>query len=156
MCNLETLLNERLTEISEHAFAQHVQKLAEDIRVMRAALAARAWHHRHGPSWAQELPLCPCEHERLLCSGYLHMHLVSHYAESVRGWSFDIQTHPPFVTYVRGALAAGIGEIGLLDDEPWLLEDFPPKRLPGLDAQGQWRPLPGSQAKVLLELQRAG
>jgi hypothetical protein len=78
MCNLDTLLNDRLTKISAHAFERHVERLAEDIRLMRAALQARAW-------WVD-------------------------------------------------------GELGLVADDD-ILKDFPPKRLPGLDAWGRWRPL---------------
>jgi hypothetical protein len=121
-------------------------------RVVRAALRARAWFYRQGPIWAQPLPLCEAERENIFCSGYFHRHLVAHYSASLQARDFDYLEHPLFGDYARGLLAAGVGQVGLLEDEPGLLREFPPKPLPGLDAQGRWRPLP-NRASQVLELQ---
>ena len=96
-----------------------------------------------------QLPLNEHERERLYCGSYFHQHLVAHYSESLVGRDFDYLDHPLFFDYARGALAAGVGEAGLLDDEPELLVEFPPKVLAGLDAGGRWCPLPNRASRML-------
>src|SRR5215475_10982257 len=52
--------------------------------LVRNALRARAWFLRQAPSWAQPLPLSEEEHEKILCSGFFHRHLVSFYSNSLQ------------------------------------------------------------------------
>jgi hypothetical protein len=116
--------------------------------LVRNALRARAWHGRHAPAWAQPLPLSEIEHEKIMCSGYFHRHLLSFYSYSLQGRDFNFLEHPLFYDYCRGAMAAHLGEAGLQNDRK-LLAEFPPKPLAGLDAQGHWRPLPNRASKLI-------
>jgi len=117
--------------------------------LVRNALRARAWFLRQGPAWAQPLPLSEDEHEKILCSGYSHLHLVSLYSNSLQGRDFDYLGHPLFYDYARGAMAAAhLGETGLLNDRKLLVE-YPPKLLAGLDEQGRWRPLPNRTSQLI-------
>jgi hypothetical protein len=170
-----------LTELCAREFEEHVDRLAAahkrgrivvsspictqlavviaDIpklkRLVRAALRARAWFCRQGPAWAQPLPLNEIEREKLYCSGYFHQHLLGCYSESLQARDFDYLNHPLLFDYARGMLAAGVvGEAGLLADAE-VLAEFPPRPLPGLDAQGRWHPLP-NRASRLLELNLSG
>jgi hypothetical protein len=109
MCSsFDILHSDRLNDLCAHHFEQHVEKLARDLRVMRAGLAARSWFHRHGPAWAPPLPLCECEFEKCFCSGYFGLHLVAWYSESLWGRDFDYLGHPGFVDYARGVLAVSL------------------------------------------------
>ena len=88
------------------------------------------------------------EHEKILCSGFFHRHLVAYYSYSLQGRDFDYLGHPLFFDYARGAMAAHLGEVGLQTDRK-LLAEFPPKEFPGLDDQGRWRPLPNRASKLI-------
>jgi hypothetical protein len=114
----------------------------------RAGLRARDWFRRWGPCWGQPLPLNEHERENWFCSSYFHLHLVALYSESLQARDFDYLEHPMFYPYARGIMAARIGEPGLWDDEE-LQKEFPAKKLPGLDAQGRWCPLPNRASKIL-------
>jgi len=116
---------------------------------VRNALRARAWFLRQGPAWARPLPLSEDEHENILCSGFFHRHLVTYYSYSLQARDFDYLGHPLFFDFARGVMAsAHVGERGLRED-PQLLEEFPPKELPGLDEQGRWRPLPNRASRLI-------
>jgi hypothetical protein len=135
------------------AICRELAIAAEELPKLRklnaAALRARRWFERWGPWWGQPLPLNEHERERLYCGGYFHQHLVAHYSESLEGRDFDYLDHPEFFTYARGALAAGTaGAFGLTADEE-IFAEFPPKRLPGLNAHGCWRPLPNRVSRIL-------
>jgi hypothetical protein len=108
-------------------------------RRVRAALRARASHSRHGAAWAQPLPICEIEREKLLCGGYFHMHLVAFYSYSLDANDYDYLNHPLLNDFARGVMAAGFGEAALLED-PKILAEFPPKVLSGLDENGIWHP----------------
>src|SRR5262249_40445767 len=116
--------------------------------LVRNALRARAWFSRQGPAWANPLPLSEDEHEKIMCGGYFHLHLVSFYSLSLQGRDFDYLGHRLFYDYARGAMAAHLGETGLQNDRK-LLAEFSPKLLAGLDERGRWRPLSNRASKLI-------
>src|SRR5262249_42150258 len=101
---------------------------------------ARAWFARHGPCWAQPLPLSDLERVGFFCSDVLPLHLVAKYSYSLQARDFDYLSHPQLFDYARGVMASQQTKKYLRED-PSLLAEFPPKELAGLDKHCRWRPL---------------
>jgi len=81
----------------------------------------------------QPLPLVHYDEiEKIFCSSDFHRHLTAYYSYSLRGQGFDYIKHPGLYEYGRGLLADPDCPIDLKGDKE-LMEDFPPRRLPGLD-----------------------
>jgi len=136
--------------VTSHIFSgplsiNHAPKL---MRLNRAGLYARAWFSRHGPAWAQPLPLSDLERISFFCSNVLPLHLVAFYSYSLQGRDYDFRDHPLLYDYSRGVLASPHTEQYLRGDLD-LLAEFPPKELPELDEQGRWRPLPNRASKLI-------
>ena len=61
---------------------------------------------------------------------------------SLQGRDFDHLSHPLFYDYARrDAFALGA--------EPEIFDEFPPKKLEGLDQFGRWCPLPNRNSRIL-------
>jgi hypothetical protein len=116
--------------------------------LVRNGLRAHAWFLRQGPASLQTLPLSEDEHENILCSGFLHRHLVTYYSYSLQARDFDYLGHPLFFDFARGVMADPRTEEYLREDRQ-LLEEFPPKPLAGLDERGCWRPLSNRASRLL-------
>jgi len=95
------------------------------------ALQARAWFATHGPGNAPALPLCYAEGEAMK-NGRLG-HLVALYARSLALQDYDVERHPSFPDYARGAMASGLFPGNRL-------REFPPRRLAGLNNGLCWNP----------------
>jgi len=122
-----------------------IQKLA---RLNRAGLFARAWFSRHGPAWAQPLPLNDLERIRFFLSDCLPLHLVGFYSYSLQGRDHDFRDHPLLYEHSRGVMACPYTQDYLRGDLD-LLAEFPPKELPGLDERWRWRPLENRASRIL-------
>src|SRR5262249_20675002 len=117
-------------------------------RLNRAGLFARAWFSRHGPAWAQPLPLSDLERIRCFVSDILPLHLLGFYSYSLQGRDFDFRDHPLLYEHSRGVMHSphtGTYLRGDLD----LLAEFPPKELPGLDERCRWRPQENRASRIL-------
>jgi hypothetical protein len=123
-----------------------VQKVA---RLVRAADHAKALHARHGPAWAQPLPLGEIERIKLcLQETNLPLHFVAYYSFSLQGRDYDYLSHPQLFDYCR-ALMADPRIPQYLREDPALRAEFPPKPIAGLDDQGRWRPLPNRASQII-------
>jgi hypothetical protein len=119
--------------------------------LVRHARACRAWFARHGPCWAQPLPLHQLERINFFISDSLPLHLVALYARSLQGRDFDYLTHPQLFDYCRAVMADPRTREYLRED-PGLRAEFPAKPIAGLDAQGRWRPLPNRTSQLFEDL----
>ena len=122
-----------------------IQKLA---RLNRAGLFARAWFGRHGPAWAQPLPLNDLERIGCFISDIAPLHLVAFYSYSLQGRDFDFRDHPMLYEHARGVMASPHTLNDLRGDLD-LLAEFPPKQLPGLDERHRWCLLENRASKLL-------
>jgi hypothetical protein len=102
---------------------------------VRAALDARVWFSKHGPDWAQELPLGDECYLMMKASGPLH--LLGRYGFSLWLLDFDYLTHPQIYEFCRGLMASPHTPEHVRED-PELLAEFPPKELPGLCPRRIW------------------
>jgi len=123
--------------------------------LVRNALRARAWFSRHGPSWAQPLPLSMIERIGFSISDYLPLHFVADYALSLHARDFDFLRHPLLYDYCRGRMADPRTPEYLREDFA-LQKEFPGKPIAGLDEQGRWRPLPDRASKLIEAPIRSG
>jgi hypothetical protein len=103
------------------------------IAQIRAALDARAWFSKHGPSWAQPLPLVEEYFSMLEDDGPLY--LLGHYAFSLEVNSYEFWEHPLIYDFCRGMMASPYCKMRNDSD---LLKEFPPKILPGLGPRLCW------------------
>jgi hypothetical protein len=113
------------------------------------ALAARVWFSKHGPEWAQQLPLGFEIPPLLRGSGPLR--LLGHYAQSLEFLSYNCLEHPQLYDFCRGVMAHPDAPEHVRND-PELLAEFPPKPLPGLSSRMIWfgeRPQPGERLQAL-------
>jgi len=122
-----------------------IQKLAQ---LNRTGLFARAWFGRHGPAWAQPLPLNDLERIRCFLSDVLPLHFVGLYSYSLQGRDYDFRDHPLLYDYCRGVMASP-HTINDLRGDLDLLEEFPPRELPGLDERCRWRPLENWASRMM-------
>jgi len=122
-----------------------VQALA---RLNRAGLFARAWFERHGPPWAQPLPLCILERIKCFLSDSLPLHFVAIFSLSLEGRDYDYLGHPQLFDHAR-ALMADPRTLEYLRENPMMRAEFPPKPIAGLDDYGRWRPLPNRASKLI-------
>jgi hypothetical protein len=109
-------------------------------RLNRAALYARAWFLRHGPSTLQPLPLSDLERINCFISERLLLHFVGMYSLSLQGRDYDFLTHPLFFDYCRGIMGTFSSVHDYLRNDPDLQKEFPERPLSGLDQFGRWRP----------------
>jgi|SRR5215831_13884571 len=105
------------------------------IREIRAALDARIWFSKHGPGWAQPLPLGED------CVAMLRMggppHLLGLYAFSLQLMNYDYLGHPQLYDFCCGVMAHPSAPKHVRDD-PELKAEFPPQPLPGLCGRLVW------------------
>jgi hypothetical protein len=104
------------------------------IRKIRAALDAQVWFSKHGPSWAQPLPL-GADYVAMIRGGG-PLHLLGLYALSLEMMDYDFLAHPQFYDFCRGVMASPHSDHLRNDRE--LLAEFAPKPLPGLGARCWW------------------
>jgi len=122
-----------------------IQTLA---RLNRAGLLARTWFERHGPAWAQPLPLCILERIKCFLSDCLPLHFVGIFSLSLEGRDYDYLGHPQLFDHAR-ALMADPRTLEHLREDPMMRAEFPPKPIAGLDDYGRWRPLPNRASKLI-------
>ena len=96
---------------------------------IHAALEAQVWFARHGPCWAQPLPLAMKEISSMLRGGGPHFHLAS-YAFSLHALDYDYMVHPMLYEFCRGVMASPAAPDRVRDD-PELRQDYPPSRCRG-------------------------
>lgn len=128
----------------------HIARLKQ--RVCRA-LAARAWHKKHAPIWAQPLPL----HRTELAKEWNDdlspkRQLVLHFGYSLRWMGWVYKEHPTFPIYAAGVLAYEYAPPELRND-PELNREFAPCPLAGIDT-GLWWNSPEMIAKERSDLER--
>ncbi|ESW73489.1 hypothetical protein NKK52_25915 [Mesorhizobium sp. C277A] len=113
--------------------------------VMKAIPRIRAVVHFgwSGPS-GQRLPINHIERKVLECSTEPTDVLWSLFAGSLEASDFDYRRHPSFIEYAAGVFAAHHNR-RLLEKDPSLASEYPPKPLAGLDHRSTaWRPVSGS------------
>lgn len=155
------LEHDNLTEVCAAAFEKHVGELfeANKLRAIVAgeefahapyigfkyridcgpriqqivcfALATRKLFEKSKPSWAPALPISVIEYEKLKNDESPRINLVGHYGGSLIALEWD-ERHPSFPDYGCGLMAYEHTPDHLKRD-PELLEEFPPRRLDGLD-----------------------
>lgn len=103
---------------------------------IRAALDAQVWFAKHGPYWAQPLPLAMKDICPMLRGSGQHC-LLGYYALSLYELDYDYVTHPQIYEFCRGVMFKPPER---LRDSPHLLTEFPPKELPGLGSRWGWMP----------------
>jgi hypothetical protein len=118
------------------------------IQLIRAAQHAKALHRRHGPVWAQPLPVCELERIKMFCDESLPLNLLGFYSLSLLGRDYDFWGHPQFLDHARAVMADPRTPAYLREDRE-LREAFPPKPLAGLDEHGRWRPLPNRASRLI-------
>src|SRR5262245_48663642 len=118
------------------------------LRLNRAGERARALFSRHGPAWAQPLPLSESERIGFFLSDNLLLHLVALYSNSLQGRDYDYLGHLLFFDYAR-AVMADPRTPEYLREDPALRAEFPAKPIAGLDERGRWRPLPTRVSQIL-------
>jgi|SRR5262249_12487698 len=137
------LFQERAVPIEEIPKLKHL---------VRNALHARAWFERHGPAWAQPLPLSEFERVGMLFLNDNALQcFAALYSISLQARDFDCLSHPLIFDYARGIMADPRTHEDLRMD-PTLLAEFPPKELAGLDEHGRWRPLRHRESRLLEDL----
>lgn len=109
--------------------------------LVRTALQARRWFAKHGPPWAQPLPLSDLERIGFFMDDdNAALPLAAMYSLSLQARDFDCLSHPQLFDYCRGVMASEHAQDYLRKDSA-LLAEFPPKELAGLDERCRWRPL---------------
>jgi hypothetical protein len=103
-------------------------------RLVRAAEHARAWFSKHGPSWAQPLPLSEIERIGFFISDSSPLHFVGMYALSLQGRDYDCLGHPQLFDYCRAVMADPRTAEYLREDRE-LRAEFPAKPLAATAAQ---------------------
>jgi hypothetical protein len=103
------------------------------IAQIRAPLDARIWFDKHGPGWAQPLPLG--EEYFPLLEGDGPLYLLGLYAFSLEVNSYEFWEHPQIYDFARGAMASLHCKVR---DDRELQREFPPKTLPGLGPRLCW------------------
>src|SRR5262245_14354765 len=99
-------------------------------RLNRAGLFARAWFSRHGPAWAQPLPLNDLERIRCFVSDIPPLHLLGFYSYSLQGRDFDFRDHPLLYEYSRGVMACPHTQDYLRGDLESCSRSFHPRSSP--------------------------
>jgi hypothetical protein len=104
----------------------------------RRALVAREWFFLHGPPDAPALPLSDEDQSKVRYSDPLG-HLVAEFARSLDANGWDINNHPSFEEFARGALASEFSP-DFTRKNTELLKRFPPRPLRGLREGQVWYP----------------
>lgn len=100
---------------------------------IRAAMDARIWFSKHGPTWGQPLPL-GTEYSGMIAGGG-PLHVLGLYALSLEINGYEYLRHPQLYPFGCGIMALSHSKVA---DDPDLLKEFPPTRLFGLCSRGIW------------------
>ena len=114
----------------------------EHVRSVCRALAAFEWHERTAPEWARPLPLCREKCEELIVDDCKPFRMRGYFGRSMMWNDWNIEQHPDFKTFGRGAMASNFCPMELREDDH-MRQLFPPKPLVGIVGPLQWRS-PGS------------
>ncbi|WP_156932380.1 hypothetical protein [Mesorhizobium sp. LNJC391B00] len=102
----------------------------EEVALSVRAVRAVAHFGRTGPS-GQRLPMNRIERTVLMDSCLPRNMLWASFAASLEANDFDYMSHPSFAEYAAGFLA--VHDWRLLEREPSLASEYPPRPLAGLD-----------------------
>jgi hypothetical protein len=103
------------------------------IAQVHAPLNARIWFNKHGPGWAQPLPL-GTEYIPMLEGGG-PLYLLGLYAFSLEINDYEYLVHPQIYDFCRGVMASPHCKVR---NDRELLAEFSPRALPGLGARLCW------------------
>ncbi len=122
------------------------EKISVEVRKSVPRLRALVHFGLDGP-FGVPLPLTYGQREQLKLSEYPEIVLWALFARSLELNKFDYELHPSFSQYVAGVLLSERGR-RMLDEHSFLLSDYPPQMLRGLDIRSLlWQPLSLSGAR---------
>jgi hypothetical protein len=137
-------MHSNLTERCEREFERYVRELhrkkpgefgmvSADFpwggACVREDAIPQVWFSKHGPAALQPLPLAKDYGAMMRGSG--PRYLLGCYGFSLEFMGYDYLTHPQFFEYARGVMAYPHTPKRVRED-PELIEEFPPRPLPGL------------------------